>query len=525
MNHHIRNATAALLVAAAPALLAACATAGTSARSVEERFYQADQKIPEVSSLTDDAERSYFIEARNAEQRGMAAQQSGNLDQMRAELADAAQRFVDMLARFGTSEFQIPIRHHAAELFLYAHRFQSAGEEADKVTADPHANAKSKAMGSHLAAEAWLNAANQDVKAGKLDPVKIVYQDQRKGPPSPRPPPGAWGRFVSATDRYLASMDADPDLQRPASDRRRAVTPARLALIAAEVEYAFDNLEDAQRRFAALIDRWPGEAEALEDAVPIYLQTFLALNDGPGYQAAVAKAKALVDAEGKKATEPRAQAAFAKLKDALGRAETSNRFADAQKLLEAGKAAEAAQAFEALAAGPGIGSEAAVALHNAALAWDRAKEPARAAALRARILKEFPDGKVAPDAQLKLAEAASKRGEHGEAARLYGEFLQKWKDHPNRCVALQNIAAELDLAKKPLDAAEGYLVFGKDASCAKADSNFAVKALYRAGVLFSTAKKNAKAKEAFGALVAVPGVTDTVAKSFVEDAKSRLKGL
>jgi TolA-binding protein len=524
MNHHLRNAIAALLVAAAPALLAACATAGP-ARSVEERFFQADQKMPDASAMSDDAERSYYIEGRNAEQRGLAAQHAGNQDQMRAELGDAAQRFVEMLNKFAANDYQIPIRYHAAELFLFAYKFEPAGEEADKVTVDPHANAKSKAMGSHLAAEAWLNAANQAVKAGKLDPVKIVYQDQRKGPPSPRPPPGAWGRFVGSTDRYLASMDADPDLQRPASDRRRAVTPARLALIAAEVEYAFDNIEDAQRRFAALIDRWPGEAETLEDAVPIYLQTFLALNDGPGYQAAVAKVKALVDAEGKKATEPRAQAAYAKLKDSLGRAETTNRFADAQRLLEAGKSTEAAQAFEALAAGPGIGSEAAIALHNAALAWDRAKEPAKAAALRARILKEFPDAKVAPDAELKLAEAASKRGEHGEASRLYAEFLQKWKDHPNRCVALQNIAAELDLAKQPLDAAEGYLVFGKDAGCAKADPNFAARALYRSGVLFATAKKNAKAKEAFGAAAALPGVTDTVAKSQVDDAKSRLKGL
>jgi TolA-binding protein len=515
-----KNRIAAALVL----LAAACATGGGGGRSLNERFFQADQKLPAESAFTEDAERAFYKEARTYEARGEQALSSGNADQARAELAEAAKRYAEFKAKFGTSEYQIPIAFHAAELFLYAQQFQAAAEQADRAAADPYANPKTKAMASHLSSQAWLNAANQDVKAGSLEPIKIVYQEQRRGPLAPKAPPGAWGRFVAATDKYLANLSADPELQKPANERR-LLPPSRLALIAAEVEYAFDNMEDAQRRFASILEQWPGEGEILEDAVPIYLQTFLALGDQAGYQAALQKARAMVDAETQKAKDPAQQQALGKVKDALSRADAGARFGEAQRLLDAGKPGEAAQAFEALAAEPGAGAEAATALHNAALAWDKANDAARATAVRQRIVKEFPDAKVTPNNVLLLATAASKKGAHGDAAKLYGDFLERWPDHANRCVALQNVAAELDQAKKTGDAAEGYLRFGTDAGCAKVDPNFSARALYRAGVLFTGEKKRAKAKEAFQAAAGVQGVTDTVAKSQVDDAKKRLKGL
>ncbi|BDG02540.1 tetratricopeptide repeat protein [Anaeromyxobacter oryzae] len=511
-------------IAATVLLAAACATGGGGVKSVNERFKQADEKLPAESAFTEDAERAYYKEARTYEARGEQAMTSGNADQARAELLEAAKRYADFKDRFGASEYQIPIAYHAAELYLFAQQFQKSAEAADRAAADQYANAKTKAMGSHLAAQAWLNAANQDVKAGSLEPIRIAYQDQRKGPLAPKPPPGAWGRFVGATDRYIENMAADPELQKPANERR-LLPPSRLALIAAEVEYAFDNMEDARRRFATIIDRWPSEGDILEDAVPIYLQTFLALGDQAGYQAALQKTRATVEAEAQKAKDPKQQESFAKVKEALARAEASAGFGQAQKLLEEGKPAEAAQAFEQLAANPTAGGDAATALHNAALAWDKANEPAKATAIRQRILKEYPDSKVTPNNVLLLATGASKKGDHTDAAKLYGDFLQKWPDHPNRCVALQNVAAELDQAKKTGDAAEGYLRFGTDQACAKSDPNFSARALYRAGVLFAGERKKAKAKEAFQAASSVQGVTDTVAKSQVEDAKKRLKGL
>lgn len=496
-----------------------CAGAGAAKRGPSERFTQADAKLPGVSAFGD-AEGAAYRDALTRKQRGDIAREAGNLDQARAEWAAAADALVTMRQTYGVNEYQVTLVYYAAELYLQAQQWDKAAQTAERAASDDHAAPRSKAMAYHLAAQAWLNSASQDTKAGQLEPIRLAYAEQRGGKPlAPRVPPGKWKSFVDATDRYLAVMDADPDLQKPA-DQRRFVPPARLALIAAEVEYAFDNMEDAQRRFATILEKWPSEGEVLVDAVPLYLQTFLVRGDQAGYQAALGQVKALVDVQAQKATDENDKAGFAKVKEALSRADAGARFGTAQKLLDDGKPAEAAQAFEQLANEGG--GDVAGALHNAALAWDKAGDAEKAIAARKRIVAEFPDAKVTPTNVLLMAAAQSKKGDHLEAAKLYETFTQKYPDNANRCLALQNWAAELDTAKKPTDAAERYLAFGKDEACQKADPNFAARALYRSGQLFTLGKKAARAKEAFSAAVAVQNVTDTVAKSQVEDARKRL---
>jgi TolA-binding protein len=504
--------------------LAACATGGGgTGGGRSERFRQADAKLPAESEL-DDAERGKLRDASNHYKLGFVAQDSGNLDQARAEWIAAAEGYADFADKFTSSEYRLPIRMRAAELFFQSLQFERAAEQAQKIVVDPQAKDISKALGSRLASQAWLNAANQKVKAGQLEPIKLANADQRRGDKlSPRVPPGEWKRFVDATDTYLPLIDADPDSKKPPAERR-GIAPSQLALIAAEVEYAFDNMEDARRRFEDILKRWPGEGDVLASAVPLYLQTFLYLDDQEGYQAAVTRVREQVQAEAARATEPKSKEAFAKVLEALGRAEAGTAFAAAQKLLDAGKPDEAAKAFEAVATDP-KGGDVANALHNAAVAWDKAEKPDRAAELRERILKEHADSKVAPNNALLLAVYRSKKNEHAAAAKLYEDFLQRWPDSPNRCVALQNVASELDVAKKIADAAGRYVAFGTDAACAKADPNTAARALYRAGRLFEDAKQRAKAKEAYAASVAVGNVTDTVAKSQIDDAKRRMRRL
>ncbi|WP_242344397.1 tetratricopeptide repeat protein [Anaeromyxobacter terrae] len=502
------------------ALAAACATGG-GGKGRSERFYQANYKLP-VDSQLDDAERGKIRDARTHYERGLVAQQSGNIDQARAEWVTAAEGYAQFADQFVSSEWRMPVRYRAAELYMQGMQFERAAEQAQKVATDAQADASSKAVAARLAAGAWLNAANQKVKANQLEPIKLANADQRRGEPlKPRVPPGEWKRFVEATDVYLQNLEADPELKKPAAERRGGLPPAQLALIGAEVEYAFDNMDDARRRFDEILKRWPTEGEVLESAVPLYLQTFLYANDEAGYQSEVARVRQVVEAQVQKATDPKEKESYGKVLEALSRAEAGTHFASAQKLLDEGKAAEAAQAFEQLAADP-RGGDAANALHNAAVAWDKAGKPERAAEVREKILKEHGDSKVAPNNMLLLAVYKSKKNDHVGAAKMYEDFLQKNPESPNRCVALQNVASELDLAKKPAQAAERYVAFGKDEKCASADANVAARALYRAGRLFEDAKQKAKAKEAYAAAVATKGVTDTVAKSQIDDAKRRM---
>ena len=509
-------------------LATACATTGGAGGGASERYYQADTKLPPQAQLErqlDDAERGKYHDASTYYQRGRQAADSGNMDQARAEYATAADMYAQFVEQFTQSEWRMPIRNLAAELYVQAGQYEKAAVQADKIIADPQAKDRSKALGARLAAMAWLNAANTKVKAGQLEGIKLANADQRRGEKlNPRVPPGEWKRFVEASDTYVANMAADPEASKPAAERR-GIAPAQLALIAAEVEYAFDNMEDAQRRFDAILKTFPKDADVLADAVPLYLQTYLYLGDEAGYQAAVTRVRADVQARlADPKAEPKAKESYQKVLDALGRAEAGAQFAAAQKLLDAGKPAEAAQAFEKVAADP-KGGDVSNALHNAAVAWDKADQPDKAAEIRQRIVTEYADSKVAPNNALLLAVYRSKQGDHADAAKLYESFLQKWPDSPNRCVALQNVASELDVAKKPVDAAARYVAFGKDEQCAKADPNTAARALYRAGRLFQDAKQKAKAKDAYASALGVPNVTDTVAKSQVNDAKERIKKL
>jgi hypothetical protein len=280
--------------------------------------------------------------------------------------------------------------------------------------------------------------------------------------------------------------------------------PERLALAAARATFAFDDMAEARRRLEALFDRWPGDADVVQEAMPLYLQTYLVQGDRPGHQAAVVRLRQLLEAQAEAAdarADARGKEAYARALEELQRNESAAAFAAAQKLLDAGKPAEAAQAYETIAT-DGAPADAAGALHNAAIAWDRAGDQARAAAARERIVRERPDAKVAPSATLQLAAYQSRKGDHAAAAKLYGDFLDRWPDHANRCIAMQNVASELDTARKGADAGERYLAFGKDPACSRSDPALALTALRRARVLFEAAGKPARAKDAAAAVEA-----------------------
>jgi TolA-binding protein len=508
------------------ALAAACATPGGrggGGGGPSDRYHQADYKLPTESQLDSDAERGKFRDAKLRYERGRVAQESGNLDQARAEYLSAADNFVAFVQQFPSSEWRMPLLATATQLYLEALQFEKAAETAMRVVSDPNAKPISKVIGARLAAAASLQAANQKVKANQLEPIRLANADQRKEPLNPRVPPGEWKRYVDAADLYLANLSADPEQKKPAAERR-GFGPAQAALVAAQVTYAFDNMEAAQKRFADILERFPDEPEVMADAVALYLQTFLHLKDQEGYQAAVDRVRKQTEALSQKATTPAQKEAYAKVLESLSRAQASQAFDVAQKLLEAGKPAEAAQAFEDLAKDP-RGGDVANALHNAAVAWDKAQKPDRAAELRKQIVAEHGDSKLAANNLLLLAVYRSKQGDHETASKMYDEFLQKWPDSPNRCVALQNVASELDLAKKTVDAAGRYVTFATDDTCGKSDPNVSARALYRAGRLFQDAKQRAKAKEAYAAAAAVTNVTDAVAKSQVDDAKRRMRRL
>jgi TolA-binding protein len=103
------------------------------------------------------------------------------------------------------------------------------------------------------------------------------------------------------------------------------------------------------------------------------------------------------------------------------------------------------------------------------------------------------------------------------------EFLRRWPEAAQRCLALQNLGVAYQETKKPNEAATTYLRFANDPVCGAEDVNTTARVLYSAAKMQVDAKKTAEAKKTLQTLVALKGVTDPVAKSYQADAADRLK--
>jgi hypothetical protein len=495
-----------LLVLAA----AACATAGGGSGRAPAVVHQADERIPPLAAFEPGEQRTAYNEALAQEQRGWQAESAGKAEEARAPLEAAARGYLAFIDRFENTGWDVTFRYHAADLLRRAQRHDEAASLAEQVANDPRSTPKTRAM-------AHLQLANALMGAGKLEPLRVLSAQERGGePPNPRPAPEPWRRFVEATDAYLASLPATPE----PNDRR--MSAAQLAVVAARVAYATDDLPGARRRLAAILERWPDDAQVFQGAAPLYVQTFLVARDYTGAEEAVARLRETAAAQAERTQDADARAAYEKVAEEADRVGSGVRFEQAKLLLEEGKAAESAKAFEDIATN---GGDVAAALSGAAVAWDRAGDGDRAAALRKRILEEHGDSRVAPQAALQLAAYLSKKKDHAESGRFYGHHADTWPDDPNHCTALRNGAVELDLAKRGADAAGRYQRFGTEPRCVEGSPDVAALALHRAGQLFLAAKRRTDARDAFQAAAEIKGVTTPDAKARVADAKVQAKQL
>lgn len=492
-------------------LAAACATGGGGRGSAPAAAaHQADERIPALSAFKPGDERIQYNQALELEQRGWKLESSGDAQGAREPLEGAARGYLAFADKHRNTGWDVTLRYHAADLLRRAQRFDEAISVAEQLARDPRASPKSKAM-------AQLQIVNANVGAGRLEALKIA-SGERSGRPEPRPMPEPWKRFVDAADAWLATVD--PARPEP---KDHTLTDGQLALVAARVAFAHDDMEGARRRLAAILERWPADHRAFESAAPLYVHTFVATGDHAGAETAIEKVRETARAQAEQATAQDARAAYQKVVAETGRIASGVRYEQAKALLDGGKAAEAGEAFEALAREEG-GDDAA-ALVAAAIAWDKAGKPDRAAELRRTVIEEHADSRVAPNAALQLASYLSRRNDHAGAARVYRLHAEKWPDDKSHCTALQNGAVELDLAKKPAEAAGAYRAFGSEASCAQASPDVAALAFYRAGQLFLQAKKRPEAREAFQAATEIQGVSTPEAKKRVSEARTEAKRL
>ncbi|MBI5067851.1 MAG: outer membrane protein assembly factor BamD [Deltaproteobacteria bacterium] len=499
-------------------LLAACA--GAPAVPTGPRFQPAGKPLPAPATIGDATEQAKLSDITVQTRLADTARDAGNADAARAGWKDAG---TGLLALGATpSQWRLVYQAAGARLLQQAGDYEGAAAAAQRLLADPDADAESRAVGARTRAAALNQLATAEIKAGRLEPLSNAGADKRKGKAlQPRPPADVWKRLLEADDAYVKVYKADPE---PGLENA-----AGAAYQAGLIEYTHDNMDEAARRLWGVVDQFPS-ARVLSDAVGLWLQTFLVRGDAAGHAAGLDRAAAAVQAEARRVAAAPATAegkargeALARLQEQLQREKEGLGFSAGSRLLAEGKGKEAATALEAFAAQHPEHPDAPSALYNAAIGWTQAKERKKAVAAREAVIARYPTSRVAPKALLALAGDLYGTGDHAGAAKLYAQYLERWPTGDDRCLAALNVGAELDAARNTADAAQRYLAFGTDPQCSKADPNTAAQVLYRAAAILAKGGKKADAQAALKALAGLGGVTDATARSYVEDARARVK--
>jgi TolA-binding protein len=543
--------------AAAVVALAVALAPAASAQDQSLVFAQADYREPSSPEEAQDSrihadstELALLKDVYVHVDRAVRDRMSGKLDSASAEDKIGADNLIGFVNKYPNHRLRIVFLRMAAGRYLGAKEWELAAEAAQRMIVDPKASAVTKAIGARYASGAWQMLAIQEMRSGKIPPLKLKPSTARGGEaPRPRALDRSWKMFVEDADIYETYRDADPTSKLSQEERQAqgGTDLGQLQLISAQVEFGYDNIEDAQRRFAKLIAMHPSRADLLETAVPYYLDTFRILKDPKGLEAAAAKIEPALAAEAKKTAEVAAApgateeqkknaAAFAKLAFELKEETKGGDYNQAGVLMGKADAAakegkpeaatlyrESAALYEKFTAANKTSPDAPSALFNSAIAHDKAKDSKRAVAVREQLLKDYPEAKVAQQTYLLLGSTLAASREYAASVKYNQEYLSRWPEAPQRCLAMQNLGVALQETKRSSEAAAVYLKFANDPGCAGEDPNTTARILYSAAKMQAEAKKTAEVKKALQALVALKGVTDPVARSYQADAADRLK--
>ncbi len=543
-------------VVASLAITAALAPAVTPAQDQSLVFAQADYREPSSpeeavdSKIQADAtELALLKDVYVHIDRAMRDRMSGKLDSAAAEDKVAADNLIGFINKYPSHRLRVVFLRMVSARYLAAKEWELAAEAAQRMIADPKGTAVTKAIGARYASGAWQMLAVQEMRSGQIPQLKLQPSTARGGAAhKPRPLDRPWRMFVESADTYEANRDADPTSKLTPEERKvqGGTDLGQLQLIAAQVEFGYDNIEDSQRRFGKVIEMHPSRADLLETAVPYYLDTFRILKDTKGLEAAAARIEPVLAAEARKAAEAAAApgateeqkksaASLAKLATELKEGSKGGEAAPALAQMAKADAAakdgkpeapvlyqEAGALFEKAAANNPTGPDAPTYLFNAGIAYDKAKDPKKAIAVREALVKKYPDAKTAAQTYLLLGNNLAAVKDYAGLVRVGNEFLARWPEAQQRCLVLENLGIANEKTKKLADAASAYLRFSTDESCVGQDTNLKARYLYRAGIAFEEAKKPADSSRALTELVNLKGITDPVVKSYQDDAKKRL---
>lgn len=423
-------------------------------------WYETNKNRPEVLARVDRqvelalSQAAQFHHKRAQELRAQAAA-TGGQDYGAAALREyraAAEAYEDYLRRFPDTRYAYEMAFYLAECLYYSFEFDRAAGYYAKVRDWPGKTQylEPAAFNAIIGIEKW---AGKLATEGKLPlaevPGELTAAAEERMPDSegrvqvpPQPILDLVGQWLASVDAYLAkglSRANDPGL------------PARLAYRAATEYYKRRHLDEARRRYLAVIAAWPGDVVASYAAVNI-INSYRLENDWDNISV---WAKKIEDMKIGKAEERAALQAEVKV------FQLGAQFKEAEKAFDEERFLEAAQLFLVVVSKDPKNKVADKALQNAALAYQKVHHFDSAAKVYERIATDpqYRDSPYVEGALLQLAENARKFYDFDRAIRSYDALLTRFPQSSQASYAAKTAARLIEVQGRTVEAAKRYEAF------------------------------------------------------------------
>lgn len=387
------------------------------------------------------------------------------------EYREAAAAYAEYLRQFPQTREAYELTYHHADCLYYSFEFEAAVREYERVRdwpgrteyLEPAAYAVIDSLEKEAAKRVTEGRMPADQVPGEIQEVREeeTREGEGKVAVTPRPIPRLTQEWMAAVDAYLAkglARQNDPEL------------PARLAYRVANEYYKYLHLDEARRRFLAIIQKYPQDLVASYAAINV-INSYRLENDWENIQVWAKKIEELQLGK----PEQRAQ-----LQEEVRLFQLGAQFKEAERLFEAGEHVQAAEAFVALVDRDPKNKFADRALQNAAIGYQKARRYDSAARIYERIVSDYPESQYVEGALLQLAENAKKFYDFDRAVRSYQALRARFPKSQYAAYALLTAGVLLEAEGRLEEAVRACEDFAK----AYPDDADAGEALVRAAQMY-----------------------------------------
>ncbi len=350
------------------------------------------------------------------------------LEQSKKHYEVAAQAYAEYLRRHPHSKNAYELNFYYADCLYFSFKFPEAAAQYLRVR-DAAADGKYREEAAYAAVQAYEHWIEELVTAGALprraSPTYVPTEEElaaQKGAPEREALPEQVALLVSGRDEYVAAGLVN---------KADALVPGRFAFKAAEVFYRFGHLEEARKRFQAIIAERPKE-EVASLAAQYIIESYRLAEDWQK----MAEWSERVAALDLGTPEERR-----KLREEVTTLKVGALFRSAEELFQEEQYAKAAEAYVALVNENPQNKYADRALNNAAVAYEQLGKFESAMKLYERIYRDYPDRPFAENALYRVAVSSERFFAWRKAVESYLLLVDKFPDSERRAEALITAAA------------------------------------------------------------------------------------